>query len=148
MFDNKIKVYVKIDDNNVITEINSSIFLSNVEGYIMIDEGNGDKYAHAQGNYLPNGLMDNQGRHNYKYVDGQMIELSEDEKSSLFPSNPTPPNINADTNDEITNIMEGMVNLTQRVDEMSNDNGDKADIMEALINLSDRLDKIESSLNK
>ena len=148
MEENSIKVYVKLDEHNNIININSSIFLNNIEDYICIDEGNGDKYAHAQGNYQPNGLMDNQGRYNYKYVDGQTMELSEDEKSSLFPNNPTPPNINADTNDEITSIMEGMVNLTQRVDEMSNDNSDKADIMEALINLSDRLDKIESSLNK
>ena len=121
-----IKVYARLDNNNVITEINSSIFLSNTEGYVVIDEGNGDKYAHAQGNYLPNGLMDNQGRYNYKHENSEVIELSEDEKSSLFPND---------------------IELSQQVSEMSSDNSNVA-IMEALIDMSNRLDKIEASLNK
>ena len=37
------KVYVKTDTNTVITEINSDVFLSDVDGYTLIDEGNGDK---------------------------------------------------------------------------------------------------------
>ena len=85
MLDNKIKVYIKIDENNCITSINSSIFLRSTENYICIDEGNGDKYSHAQGNYLSKGLVDNQGRYNYKYVDNKVVELTEEEKESLFP---------------------------------------------------------------
>ena len=85
MLDNKIKVYIKIDYNNCITDINSSIFLSSTQNYICIDEGNGDKYSHAQGNYLSKGLSDNQGRYNYKYVDNKVVELTEEEKESLFP---------------------------------------------------------------
>lgn len=79
------KVYVKTDSDNVITEINSDIFLHTVEGYILIDEGEGDKYAHAQGNYLEHGLMDESGRYNYKLLDGKVIELTEAEKETLFP---------------------------------------------------------------
>lgn len=84
MFDNKIKVYVKLDKNNCIVDINSSIFIKDTKDYICIDEGNGDKYSHAQGNYLEKSLVDSQGRYNYKYVDNKVVELTEEEKEQLF----------------------------------------------------------------
>ena len=87
-------VYVKIDSKSVITEINSDIFLHTVGKYTLIDEGVGDKYAHAQGNYLEHGLMDDSGRYNYKLQDGSVVELKEAEKEELFPSsNPLPSDI-------------------------------------------------------
>lgn len=85
----KIKVYAKLDENNVIISINSSIFLKDTTDYIEIDEGMGDKFAHAQGNYLSKGLIDEQGRYNYKYVDETLVELTDEEKEVLFPK-PTP----------------------------------------------------------
>ena len=85
------KVYVKVDSNSVITEINSDIFLESVEGYTLVDEGDGDRFAHAQGNYLEHGLIDGKGRYNYKLQDGNAIELTESEKEELFPvPEPTP----------------------------------------------------------
>lgn len=87
----KIKVYVKINENNIITDINSSIFLNNIEGYMQIDEGSGDKYAHAQGNYLEKSLVDESGRFNYKFEDGKVLELTEEEKNTLFPKTEVPP---------------------------------------------------------
>ncbi len=87
----KIKVYIKTNEQNIITAINSSIFLNNIEGYIQIDEGSGDKYAHAQGNYLYKSLVDESGRFNYKFENGQILELTEEEKNSLFKKpEPTP----------------------------------------------------------
>lgn len=100
--ENKIKVYVKLDENKVITQINSSIFLNDLTDWIEIDEGTGDKYAHAQGNYLEKGLTDEQGRFNYKY-DEKVIELTEDEKATLFPE-PTP----EPTDAEVLNILLGV----------------------------------------
>lgn len=91
MEDNKIKVYIKIDKNNYITNINSSIFLTDTIDYIEIDEGYGDKYSHAQSNYLDKGLVDNQGRYNYKYENGNIVELEEEEKEKLFPTITTKP---------------------------------------------------------
>ena len=82
-----IKVYAKINENNIITDINSSIFLNNIEGYTQIDEGSGDKYSHAQGNYLEKSLVDESGRFNYKFEDGKILELTEEEKNTLFPKN-------------------------------------------------------------
>lgn len=75
-----IKVYVKTNEENYITEIGSSIFLADTVGLVEIDEGDGDKYAHAQGNYLGKPLYDEQGRHNYKLVDGEVIEIAEEDK--------------------------------------------------------------------
>ena len=87
----KIKVYVKINEQNIITAINSSIFLNNIEGYTQIDEGSGDKYAHAQGNYLDKSLVDESGRYNYKFENGQILELTDEEKNTLFKKpEPTP----------------------------------------------------------
>lgn len=83
------KVYVKTDSNSVITEINSDVFLFNVKEYTKIDEGNGDKYAHAQGNYLDRGLVDEHGRYNYKLDGGLVIELQEAEKNALFSEDTT-----------------------------------------------------------
>lgn len=88
----KIKVYAKLDENNVIKAINSSIFLKDLEGWTLIDEWKEglprDKFVHVQGNYLPLGLTDQDGRNNYKY-DNELIELSDEEKELLFPT-PTP----------------------------------------------------------
>ena len=85
-----IKVYAQVDSNNVITNVNSSIFLTDDKGWVQIDEGTGDKYSHAQGNYFTidgkKPLMDEKFRYNYKLVDGKPVELTEDEKEKLFPA--------------------------------------------------------------
>lgn len=85
MEENLIKVYVQTNSNNVITCINSSIFITDSTGWTQIDEGTGDKYAHAQSNYLDKGLVDSSGKYNYRLVDGKVVELTDDEKASLFP---------------------------------------------------------------
>ena len=79
------QVYIRLDQHKTITQINSSIFIKDISDWIMIDEGHGDKYCHAQGNYLPNGLVDNFGRYNYKYNNNHIIELTNEEKESLYP---------------------------------------------------------------
>lgn len=81
----EIKVYVKTNENNEIIEINSSIFLADTNDYIEIDSGYGDKYAHAQGNYLDKPLTDEQGRYNYKLVDGVVVEIAEEDKPVIEP---------------------------------------------------------------
>lgn len=85
---NKYKVYIKIDENKCITNVESSLTLTDTSDYIQIDEGTGDKYSHAQGNYFPRDkpLRDSQGRCNYKYVNNEVVELTDEEKESLFPT--------------------------------------------------------------
>lgn len=81
---NEYKVYVSLQDG-YITSINSEIFLSEEEMSTMteIDRGQGDKYAHAQGLYLEKGLVDEQGRYNYKFLEGKVIEIAEAEKPTI-----------------------------------------------------------------
>lgn len=74
------KVFVKLNENNIITAINSSAFLPDTTDWTEIDEGAGDRYHHAQGNYLPLGLVDGNGSYNYRYVDGVLAERTEEEK--------------------------------------------------------------------
>ena len=50
---NTYTVYIQKNDNNLVTAINSSAFLSDITDWIEIDDGAGVKYHHAQGNYLP-----------------------------------------------------------------------------------------------
>lgn len=81
---NEYKVYVSLS-NGYITSINSEIFLSEEEVSAMteIDQGQGDKYAHAQGLYLEKGLVDKHGRYNYKFVAGKVVEVAEEEKPTI-----------------------------------------------------------------
>lgn len=80
-----VRVYINKDSENNITSINSEIFLSQeeIQTMIEIDQGQGDKYAHAQGLYLEKGLVDKQGQYNYKYVDGKVVEVTEAEKPTI-----------------------------------------------------------------
>lgn len=82
--ENEYKVYVSLQDG-YITSINSNIFLSEEEMSTMteIDQGQGDKYAHAQSQYLEKGLVDEQGRYNYKCVNGKAVEVAEAEKPKV-----------------------------------------------------------------
>lgn len=79
------KVYVKLNENKQVTSINSEIFLSNEEMQTMtnIDEGEGDKFVHAQSQYLEKGLIDKYGRYNYKYVEGKVVEVAEGDKPTI-----------------------------------------------------------------
>lgn len=79
------KVYVKLNEDKQVTSINSEIFLSNEEMQVMtnIDEGEGDKFVHAQSQYLEKGLIDKYGRYNYKYVEGKVVEVAEEDKPKI-----------------------------------------------------------------
>lgn len=68
-----IKVYVRINANHEIIEVGSSIFIKDLTGWIEIDSGFGDKYAHAQSQYFSKPLMNENGTYNYKYENGRII---------------------------------------------------------------------------
>ena len=80
--ENKISVYIKTDSNSNITDINSDVFINDTDGWIKIDEGIGDKYAHAQSMYLSNSLTTENGIYRYKYVDNAVVEKTAEEIQS------------------------------------------------------------------
>lgn len=75
-------VYVQVDDNGTITNINSDFFITDFSGWIPIERGNGIAFMHAQNNYLPKPLRDINGSANYKMVNGKITERREEEKKS------------------------------------------------------------------
>ena len=89
--ESKIKVYIKIDSNGNITAVNSGIFISGLTDWIEIDEGNGDKYAHAQGNYFEKPLTDDNGIYRYKYSNGAVYEKTAEEIEAEIAKLPVPP---------------------------------------------------------
>lgn len=73
------EVYVREDSVGRILAIDSSAFLDDATGWTQIDQGSGDRYHHAQGNYLPGPLTDTVGRYRYKLQDGAVISRTENE---------------------------------------------------------------------
>lgn len=72
-------VYIRVDDAGRVVGINSSAFLTDTDGWVQIDQGHGDRYHHAQGNYLPGPLMDERGVYRYKLADGAVVERTQEE---------------------------------------------------------------------
>lgn len=60
-----IKVYVKVNTNNEIIEVGSSVFIQDTTGWVEVDKGFGDKFAHAQSQYFDKPLMNEDGSYNY-----------------------------------------------------------------------------------
>ena len=72
-------VYIRVDDAGRVVDINSSAFLTDTDGWMQIDRGHGDRFHHAQGNYLPGPLMDERGVYRYKLADGAVVERTQEE---------------------------------------------------------------------
>ena len=62
-----IEVYILVNNENYIIAVNSSLFLHDTEGWIKIDEGFGDRFAHAQTQYFDKPLVDVEGNYLIKY---------------------------------------------------------------------------------
>ena len=77
-------VYVKLDEGNRITAVNSSAFLRETDGWTEIDSGFGDRYHHAQGNYFHYPVMDDRGIYRYKLVDGAVVERTQEEMDADY----------------------------------------------------------------
>lgn len=85
-------VYVKTNDSSgYITAVNSSAFLSDTTGWTEIDQGTGDKYHHAQGNYFPWPIITDGGAYRYKLVDGKPAECTAEDIAQQEAMIQTPP---------------------------------------------------------
>ena len=87
-----MSVFIKTDDKNRVTAVNSEIFISDTTGWTEIDRGEGDRYVHAQGNYFPKPLTDQNGMYRYKYADGIVSERTAEEMAAdICEPLPAPP---------------------------------------------------------
>ena len=90
-------VLIKVDSESRITEIDSSAFLVDTTGWVQIDEGTGDRYHHAQGNYFPKPKYDERGIPRYAHVpDGnpKWRERTQEEMDADYVAPPEPPKSN------------------------------------------------------
>lgn len=81
-------VLVRTDEQGLIVAIISSDFLEDTEGWLRIDEGYGSRYRHAQTQYLPGGLRDENGCCRWKLEGGQPILRSAEEIAADLPALP------------------------------------------------------------
>lgn len=73
------QVFARLDTSGRMMAINSSAFLTDTDGWTLIDEGAGDRYHHAQGNYLDKPLTDERGVYRYSLSDGVVVERTADD---------------------------------------------------------------------
>lgn len=93
MEDFKSKVYIKIDDKNRILRCEGGYTINNIDNideWIFIDEGNGDKYNLCQSHYFEDGLFTEDGICRYKYVEGACVLRSKEEIDADTPNEPAP----------------------------------------------------------
>ena len=72
------KLFIEIDEQDRVVKIFSDVFEEPNDGSIFLAEGDGDEYAHAH-LYLEKPVFD--FAYNYKYVDGELIERTDEEKN-------------------------------------------------------------------
>lgn len=72
-------VYLKVNSDGYIVNVNSSAFLIDTKDWIEFDSGYGDKYHHAQGNYFPKPIRTFGGAYRYKLVDDIAVECTPEE---------------------------------------------------------------------
>lgn len=105
----KYTVYIKVDAQNRITAINSDAFLTEMAGWTQIDEGKGDRYHHAQGNYLPSSIFTEHGVCRYKLVNGKPVERSVAEIAADLP----PVTVQPSESDRIVALEAAMLTLME-----------------------------------
>lgn len=115
--DEKYIVYIKVNSSGLIIDCNSSAFLTDLTGWIEIDEGSGDKYHHAQGNYFNSPLYTDGGAYRYKLMNGKPVEctaeeIAEQEEANKPEPTPTP-------EERIAQLEDENRTLTAQVDALS-----------------------------
>lgn len=99
------KVYARPNELNQVIKVFSTCFEESEENDILIKQGNGDEFVHV-GYYQ---VFDDQGCHNYKVVDNEVVETTIGDKELELASRPAPPKSEIEALKEIiaSLIMEG-----------------------------------------
>lgn len=96
-------VYVRPDERGRIIAVNSSAFLRDTQGWVKIDEGDGDRYAHAQGYYFPRPILEEHMIPVYRLADGKPQERTQEEIDADIAAIPPPPPSQAERIKELEN---------------------------------------------
>lgn len=78
----KSKVYIKLNERNLVLRVEGGYTMSNIDNideWTYIDEGNGDRYNLCQSNYLDGPIYDEHGIPRYKYVNGEIVPRTNEE---------------------------------------------------------------------
>jgi hypothetical protein len=76
----KSKVYVLTNKNSFIVRVDGGYTTPNdVSGWILIDEGEGDRYNLCQSNYFQESIITSGGAYRYKMVNGKAVECTPEE---------------------------------------------------------------------
>ena len=74
------KVYARVDENGYITAVEGGYTTpKDLTGWVLIDEGYGDRYNLCQSNYFPGPLTTDGGAYRYRLVEGQPVECTAEE---------------------------------------------------------------------
>ena len=84
-------VFIKTDERGVLIDIDSDAFLTSFDGWEKIDEGFGDKYHHAQCNYLEKPKMDENGVYRYEKKNGKIKERKKKDMEADVQEQPKQP---------------------------------------------------------
>lgn len=98
-------IYIKTNSDGYITTVNSSAFLEDITDWIEIDNGFGDKYHHAQGNYFAKPVMTFGGAYCYKLIDGEVVECTAEEIKAQEEANKP---VAEPTTDDVLNVLLGV----------------------------------------
>ena len=101
-------VYVKTDETGRVIGINSDAFLSSLDGWQKIAEGHGDKFHHAQGNYLDMPLTDENGVFRYELKNGKIKERKRKDMEADVQEQPKQPT-DRERIDELGNTVKELV---------------------------------------
>lgn len=101
------KVYIRRDDAERIIDVNSDAFLTEYNGWVQIDEGTGDRYHHAQGNYFPGPLYDERGIPRYVHVPDGSPKWRERTKEEMD-ADYVPPVVKPSADELLNALMEGI----------------------------------------
>ena len=125
---NTSKVYVLPDASGRITRIDGGITVGNIRdftGWVLIDEGYGDRYNLCQGNYFPQSIVDERGVYRYKLADGKAVERTQEEMDADY----VPPEVKPTDAERISKLESEKKLLTAQVQALS----DRNDFMEDCI---------------
>lgn len=101
----KSKVYVQVDEKNRITRIEGGYTTpEDLNGWVQIDEGTGDRYNLCQTHYFDGGIYTADGIPRYKLADGKAVERGKEEIAADRAALPEP----EPTTDELLNILLGV----------------------------------------